>query len=426
MWRNWSGEQACRPQTLARPRDTGEVVAAVRAARDAGHPLRVAGAGHSFTALVPTTGTLLSLERMAAVLHADRATGRVRVQAGITLAVLGDVLAQRGLAVENLGDINAQSLAGACATATHGTGARLGNLSSQVVGMTIVAGDGSVVTLDGDDEGLRAARVSLGALGVVTEIELSCVPAFTLRGVDAPRALDETLARFEELCDAAEHFEFFVFPHDATALTRTNTRVDGPPSPPGAARRWLEDVLVGNGVLGAVCRAGRARPAAVPALNRLLTRAASTTRVRVDRSDRVFASPRHVRFVEMEYALPRAAAVDALRAVKAVAERHAINFPLEVRTVAADDALLSPASGRDSVYIAVHAYRGMPWEPFFREVEAIADAHDGRPHWGKRHFQTAKTLRPRYRGWDAFARVRDRLDPERRCTTPYVASLLGP
>ena len=423
MWTNWSGEQSCAPAALERPRDVEEVAAAVRS----GDAVRVAGAGHSFTPLVPTTGTLLSLQRMDRVLGVDPATGRARVQAGITLAALSEALAAHGLALENLGDINVQSLAGAMSTATHGTGAGLRNLSAQAVAVQLVTGDGSVVEVSADDDpdAWRAARVSLGALGVITEVTVQCVPAFTLRGVDAPRPLEETLERFDELAAASEHFEFFVFPHTDVALTRTNTRVDAPPDPPGPARRWVEDVLVGNHALHAACAIGRRAPRLIPALNRAITRAAGT-RVRVDRSDRVFASPRHVRFTEMEYALPRAAAVPALRAIKAQAERHAVNFPLEVRVVADDDALLSPAGGRETVYIAVHTFRAMAWEPFFRAVEAIADEHEGRPHWGKRHFQTAETLRPRYPEWDRFQAVRDRLDPERRFTTPYLARVLGP
>jgi FAD-linked oxidoreductase len=364
------------------------------------------------------------LDRLHRVLDVDPASGLVRVEAGITLHVLRERLAALGLALENLGDVDAQTLAGALATGTHGTGARLRNLGAAVVGMQVVSAAGEVLELDGGDL-LRAARVSVGALGVVTEVTLRCVPAFTLRGVDAPAPLDEVLATVDERAAAHRHFELYVFPHARTALTRTNDVVDEPPQPRGRGRAYAEDVLLTNHVLHAVCLAGRAVPRAIPALNRFAARAAGS-RVRVDRSDRVFASPRLVRFTEMEYALPRAALADALPVIKATAERHPVNFPIEVRFVAGDDALLSPAFGRDTAYVAVHAFRGMPWGPYFRAVEEIAEALGGRPHWGKRHFQTAATLAPRYPGWERFGAVRAELDPAGLFANAYTDRVLGP
>jgi FAD-linked oxidoreductase len=392
VWRNWAGDQSCEPAAVERPASTAEVVDAVAHATAAGRHVRAAGSGHSFTGAALTDGTLVLPHRLDRVLDADRATGLVRVQAGITLHALSEALAGLGLALENLGDIDAQTLAGALVTGTHGTGATLRNLSANVTAMQLVTAAGEVRELDGG-ELLRAARVSVGARGIVTEITLRCVPAFTLRGVDAPLPFDEVLATLDERAAAHRHFELYVFPHARTALTRTNDVVDEPPRPRGRAAAYAQDVLLTNHALHAVCLAGRAVPRAIPALNRFVTWAAGSTE-RVDRSDRIFASPRLVRFSEMEYALPRAALADALPAIKAQAERHPVNFPIEVRFVAGDDALLSPASGRDTAYVAVHAFRGMPWEPYFRAVEAIADAHGGRPHWAKRHFPAACSRTP--------------------------------
>ena len=324
-------------------------------------------------------------------------------------------LAEQGLALENLGDVDSQTIAGAICTATHGTGARLPNISAQVVELTLVLADGSVLRCapDAGAEVFRAARVSLGALGVVAEITLRCMPAFTLRGVDAPGPLAEVLARFEELALGNDHFEFFVFPHADVALTRTNNRTEDPPRPRGRVAAYASDVLLTNHAFGLFCRAGRRMPARIPQINRLVTRLAGAS-TRVDRSDRVFASPRLVRFTEMEYALARERTPEAVRRIMALVPRRgfAVPFPIEVRTVAADDALLSTASGRDSGFVAVHMYEGMPCEPYFRAVEEIMDELGGRPHWGKRHFQTAATLRPRYPDWDRFQAVRARLDPE--------------
>jgi len=404
------------------------VVAAVERAAAAGRTVRVAGAGHSFTDAVLTDGTLLSLERMDRVLDADPTTGLVRVQAGIALHDLNAALWDLGLAFENLGDIDVQSIAGATATATHGTGGRLANLSAAIRSIELVTADGTVVELDeaGDAEAWRAARVSIGALGVMTAVTLRAVPAFTLEGVDSAAPLEEVLAELDARVEANDHFEFFTFPHSPLALTRTNNRAPGPPQPRSRARAWIDDVLVRNHALELACRAGRARPSLIPRINRLLSSASGTTR-RVDRSYAIFASPRRVRFTEMEYAMPREHAVEAVRAVREVADSPAfdVSFPIEVRFVAPDDAFLSPATGRETCYVAVHAYRGMEWEPYFRAVEAVMDGFEGRPHWGKRHFQTAATLRARYPDWDRFAAVRERLDPGGVFANGYVERVLG-
>ncbi|HEV7461728.1 MAG TPA: D-arabinono-1,4-lactone oxidase [Solirubrobacteraceae bacterium] len=429
MWQNWSRECSCVPAAIEHPGSREDVIAAVRRAADAGRVVRVAGAGHSFTELVPTDGTLLVLDQMDRVLDVDRDSGLVRVEAGITIHELSGRLAGHGLALENVGDIDVQSIAGAMATATHGTGGRLSNIPSQVVEVELVTGEGEVVrcSAEHDPDAWRAARVSLGSLGVLTAVTLRCVPAFTLRGVDRPAPLEETLDALDELVDGNEHFEFFTFPHSPLALTRTNNREDVSPAPPGRAREWAEDILLANHVFGALCRVGRRFPGQIPRLNRLVSRVAGS-QTRLDRSDRVFASPRLVRFTEMEYAVPREAAAVAVRGVRALIDTHGfhVNFPIELRFVAGDDALLSPAHGRDTAYVAVHTFEGMAFEPYFRAVEELMDGLGGRPHWGKRHFQTAATLRERYPEWDRFAAVRARLDPAGRFANAHLERVLGP
>jgi L-gulono-1,4-lactone dehydrogenase len=419
-WVNWSRTQRCEPVAIERPASRAELAAVLERATG---PVRVAGAGHSFTDGVLTTGTLLSLERMDRVLDADAENGLVRVEAGITLHRLSRELHVRGLAMPNLGDIDVQSLAGALATGTHGTGARLPNLSAQVERMELVLGNGREREVTGGDL-LRAARVGLGSLGVVAAVTLRCVPAFRLRGVDAPEPLEDVLASLDERADAADHFEFWTFPHSPLALTRTNTRTDAPRQAPGRAREWLEDVLVDNHVFGFFNRAARRWPRAIPALNRAASRAASR-RERVDWSFRIFASPRLVRFTEMEYAVPREHAADAVRGAREILARHPVSFPVELRLVAADDALLSPAYRRDSAYVAVHAFEGMAWEAPFREVEGLMSGYGGRPHWGKRSFLGAAELAPRYPEWDAFQAARAELDPDGRFENEWARRVLG-
>lgn len=428
-WRNWAGDQRCAPAAVETPASIEQISAAVTRAADHDLRVRVAGSGHSFSDIVLTDGLLLRLDRMSRVLDIDPGSGLVRVQAGITIRELNEHVARHGLALENLGDVDAQTLAGAIATATHGTGARLPNISSQVHELSLVLADGSTLrcAADADPDTWRAVRVSLGTLGVIAEVTLHCVPAFTLRGRDAPRPLAEVLDDFEQLALANDHFEFFVFPHADVALTRTNNRTDEPPRPRSRARAYAEDVLLTNHAFGLFCRLGRRFPARIPDFNRLVTRLAGSS-TRIDRSDRIFASPRLVRFTEMEYALPRTATPEAVRRIMALipANGFAVPFPIEVRTVAPDDALLSTATGRDTGYVAVHMFENMPYEPYFRAVEQIMDELGGRPHWGKRHYQTAATLRSRYPDWDGFQAVRARLDPDGRFANPYTDRVLGP
>lgn len=425
-WSNWTGDQTCMPAARARPADVEEVAEAVKLAGERDWKVRVAGAGHSFTDAVLTEGLLLSLERMHRVLEIDRATGLVKVEAGISLRALNEILAANGLALPNMGDVDVQSIAGATATGTHGTGRLLPNLSAALQSIEMVLADGSLLEVGGDDaETMSAARVAIGSLGIITNVTLGTVPSFTLKGVDEQRPIEEVLGDIDELVDSNDHFEFFTFPHSSLALTRTNNRVDELPRPRSKAGSWTNDVLVTNHAFGALCRLGRRFPTAIPTINRLVSRL-SGQRTRVDRSDRVFASPRLVRFTEMEYALPRAHAAEAVRAVRSLSEQKGfhVSFPLEVRFVAPDDAFLSPAQGRETCYIAVHIFQGMQWEPYFRAVEEIMDGFEGRPHWGKRHFQTAETLRPRYPEWDRFAAVRTRLDPNGRFANAYVKQVL--
>ena len=427
-WRNWVGDERCVPAAVEHPGSLEELASAIVRAGEAEQRVRVAGAGHSFSDIACTDGMLVRLDRMARVLDVDRASGLVRVQAGITIRALNQHLAEHGLAMENLGDIDVQSIAGAISTATHGTGARLRNIPSQVQALTLVLADGSTLecSAQSDPELFRAARVGLGALGVVAEVTLRCVPAFVLEGLDRPAPLLQTLERFEELALGNDHFEFFVFPHTETALTRTNNRTDKPARPRSRASAYANDVLLTNHAFGAFCALGRLLPAQIPHINRAVTSLAGSSR-RVERSDRIFASPRLVKFTEMEYSLPRERTPEAVRRVlQLVKDRgFAVPFPVEVRTVAADDALLSTATGRDSGFVAVHMYKGMEWEPYFRAVEAVMDDLGGRPHWGKRHFQTAATLRRHYPEWDRFQEVRRRLDPEGRFANAWTDRVLG-
>jgi L-gulono-1,4-lactone dehydrogenase len=418
-WTNWARQQRCAPGRIDAPGSEEELASVVAGAQR----VKVAGSGHSFTDIACTDGVMVDLSRMRRVLSVDGLD--VTVEAGITLHDLGEELRARGLAMENQGDVDPQTLAGAISTATHGTGGHFGNLSSQVVGVRLVDGTGELRDIREGDE-LRAARVSLGALGAIAAVTLRCVPAFTIHRIDEPCPLDDVLPRLDELADAHDHWEAFVMPYTRKALTLTSERTDRRPQPTGEVAAFLHDVLLENAVLGLFCRTGRAFPRLIPVLNRALAGLMGRAE-HLDASNRVYANKRLVRFTEMEYAIPRERAAEALERVLALIERRRlpIGFPIELRVVRPDDGLLSTAYERPTAYIAVHQYVGMEFETYFRAVEAIMDEYEGRPHWGKRHYQSAATLRPRYPEWDRFAEIRERLDPQRRFENDYLRRVLG-
>jgi L-gulono-1,4-lactone dehydrogenase len=428
-WRNWTGDQRCVPTRIERPSDRGDLIESVKRAGDQGLTVRAVGSGHSFTDAACTGGALFEMDGLDRVLDVQRDAGLVKVEAGIGLRALSELIWGHGMALENLGDIDKQTISGAVATGTHGTGSRFRNISSQIEAMELVLSDGTLLEVSATSEPdlLPAVRVGLGALGVIATITLRTVPTFTVRRTDSPQPLDETLERLEELADGSDHFEFYVFPHTDVALLRRSERTEEPPDPHHRAIDFGQEVVLENWVMGAIARAGRRMPSKIPRLSRFVASQLGKN-VKMDRSYRVFASRRMVRFTEMEYAIPRRNATEAIPRVLDAAERAdpPVGFPIEVRFVAGDDSMLSPAHERDACYIAVHQYQGMAWESYFRSVESIMDSYGGRPHWGKRHFQTAATLAERYPRFDDFLAARNRLDPEGTFRNQYLDGVLGP
>jgi L-gulonolactone oxidase len=428
-WSNWGGNYTCHPTSIELPKSEEEIIAIIRDAGDKGQKVKVASAGHSFTDIACTDGRMIKLDDYNQVLDVDRVARTVKVQGGINLWRLGEVLAENHLSQPNLGDVAYQSIAGAVSTATHGTGAQLGNISSQVVALTLVLADGSVLECSPlkDIDTFKAAQVSLGSLGVISTITLQCEPQFNLHSIEEPARLDNLLAQFDELVEANDHFEFFWLPHTNKALSIRNNRTHEPAKPRGRFSEYINDVFLENRVFGLICGIGKLWNGAIPTLNRILGAAISGTEL-TDQSHRVFANPRLVRFVEMEYAVPREAIPEVVREVRQMIDSrgHRVSFPIEVRTVASDNIMLSTAHGRPSGYVAVHMYRGMEYRDYFRDVEAIMNAYEGRPHWGKFHFQTAETLAPRYPHWDRFLAVRKQLDPSGRFSNNYLERVLGP
>lgn len=429
-WQNWARTERVRPTTVEYPSTIEAVRRSVRSAAARGRLIKAVGTGHSFTGIAVAPGTLLEMTELSGLVSVDRDRQRARLLAGTRLHRIPALLAPYGLAMANLGDIDRQSISGAISTGTHGTGSRFGGIATQVVAATLVTADGELLTVSEDENAdlLPAVALGLGALGILVDVTIQCVPAFVLEAVERPEPLDSVVDDVVSRADAVDHFEFYWFPHTDTALTKTNTRLPAgsPTKPLSAASRLVDDVLVGNVVHQSVCSAGRAAPGLVPGINRLSAKVWGD-RTFSDASHRVFATSRGVRFREMEYAVPLDRLASAFRGVQRVIDEHGwrIEFPIEVRTAAADDLWLSTATERPSGYLAVHRYWKTDHTEYFAAVEEIMLAHEGRPHWGKLHTLDASALRARYPRFDDFTALRDRLDPDRAFRNPYLERVLG-
>jgi FAD-linked oxidoreductase len=427
-WSNWAGNQTARPVRSVAPASVEELAEAIRTAAADGLPVKAVGSAHSFTAIAATDGVLVRPDRLTAIRGIDHQAGTVTVESGLPLEKLNVLLEHAGLALTNMGDIMVQTVAGATSTGTHGTGRASGSLAAQIKALEIVLADGTVASCSPTEnpELFAGARLGLGALGVVSALTLGVEPAFQLTAHEQPMSFDEVTERFEELATDNEHFEFYWFPHTEGCSTKRNNRSTAPAAPLPKFRQWLDDEFLSNTVWEGACRVGRRFPGTIPGIAKLASKAWSE-RTYTDVSYKVFTSPRRVRFVEMEYAVPREAATTVLRELKALVERSQwrISFPVEVRVAPADDLWLSTASERDTAYIAVHLYRGTADQGYFTEVEKIMTAHQGRPHWGKLHTRDAEYLSSVYPHFGEFAALRDKVDPERRFGNDYLRRVLG-
>ena len=430
-WRNWSGLEEAVAQRVESPSSVDAVIDAVRRAREAGTGVKMAGSGHSFTAIAAPEHTLLRPEALSGVLDVDREAMTVTVRAGTLLKDLNVALERLGLSLHNMGDIAEQTMAGAVSTGTHGTGGTTAGLAAQLAGIELVTGTGEVVRASATHHAdvFEVARVGLGALGILTSLTFHVEPLFVIEAREQPMAWDRALGSYDEMVAAAHHVDMYWFPHTERMVVKQNVRTDlapGAQQPPSRLAAWWEDELVSNTVFGGLCRVGERAPGLVPRINRVAGRALSERRYS-DLAHRVFVTPRRVRFREMEYAVPREVGLDVLRECRRVidASDWRIAFPVEIRTARADDIALSTSHGRESFYLAFHVPEHTDHAGYFGGIEAILRAAGGRPHWGKVHTRTAADLAPAYERFDDFLAMRDRLDPDRIFTNAYLRRVLG-
>lgn len=414
-WQNWSGGQKARPKGLLYPATEAELAQAIR---DGAGPLRAVGGSHSFSAVVATPGTLISLEALNDMVRHDPAALTATFRAGTRVAATGPVLQGVGQGLINEADINMQSLGGAISTATHGTGRRLRCYSGYVTGLRLLTADGSAIdcSADRDRDLFDAARVAVGSLGILSEITLQNREAYRLRETVTVMDFKEAVAAMQAGRDRHRHIEFFAFPFGGKAIVKRMDITTDAPTPV-----VTED---DNGLLDFAADTARRFPFSNPWIQRLVGMFISDSE-RVGDSFNVLASPRTVGFNEMEYTVPADRGLECLEEVTTTIRRSGINvfFPIEFRYTAADDCWLSPFHQRDGASISVHQYHKQDYRPLFRLVEPIFWKYQGRPHWGKLHTLTAKNLRLLYPRFDDFQRLRRQLDPRDRFLNAHARAL---
>jgi FAD-linked oxidoreductase len=425
-WSNWSGRVTCKPREIVAPRDEVELAAAVRQARA---PLRVPGTGHSFTPLNATDGTLIDLAAFTGVRGADPALETATIAAGAALWDIGPALCSLGFAFRNQGDIDRQTLGGVVATGTHGTGLTLGSFSADVAGFRLMPATGEVIdcTPTENAEIFAAGRLALGLFGVMTEISMRVRPAYKLVEKHFLMSSEEVLKELDRLVSANRHFEFFWFPYADNVVCKTLNETDeDAPAPRGSEELYRRGETAGFDAraFAAICAVLPYAPFLLKTVHRFFSdEMPATTRVRW--SHEAFPSPRLVRFNEMEYAVPYERAKDCLCELVDLIRRKRINtgFPLEFRTVAADDVWLSPFYARPSATIAVHQFHTVDPTALFRACEAVFRRYEGRPHWGKVHSRTAKELEALYPKYGEFLALRRRVDPTNRFLNHYLRDI---
>ena len=424
-WSNWSGLAQCTPAHFEMPADLSALAAIVRKTAESGGHLRVVGSGHSFTDLVKTSDTIVSLDNLSGVVEADAATATV--WAGTKLKRLNELLDERGLAMENLGDINVQSIAGAIGTGTHGTGRDFGCIPTQATGFSLVTASGDVVECSETENTdiFKAAQVSMGTLGVMARIRLRLMPSYRLKYVRQRATFAEFAENAMRWRDENRQFEAYFFPYTETVQLKFLNITEEPPTGRKAAK-WFNDVIMENVSFELLSRLCRSKPSRCAGVSKFAAGFVGDS-TEIDAGHKVLSTVRFVRFNEMEYEIPAAEGVECLRELKDWIEkdRPEVHFPIEFRYVKGDDIPISPFHGRDSAAISVHMYKGMPHRPYFDGCERIFRAHDGRPHWGKLHSLVRADFEKIYPEWEAFQSIRKRLDPNSVFLNPYLERIFS-
>ena len=427
-WQNWSGIVQFNPQKIVYPHTEEEIIAAIKKSVANKQELRVVGSGHSWTPLVETDHTLMSLDNYQGVVHIDKEKRQATVKAGTKLKYLGKLLFEQGLAMENLGDIDVQAIAGAISTGTHGTGIAFGIIPTQIVALRLITASGEIISCSASQNAdiFKAAQVSLGALGVISHITLRCVPAYKLKYVASKQTVADCLQNLQHNIANNRNYEFYWFPHTDTIQPKCSNLTNEAPIERSIGN-FFNDYLIENGLFGAISTITRIKPNTSAAVARLTAAVLPQTEVRINWSHKVYATPRLVKFNEMEYNIPIEHFEAAFNDIRAAFEGHKfeVHFPIECRFLKGDDIWLSPAYGRDSAHISLHVFKGKPYQHYFNTCEAILQKYNGRPHWGKMHNCQANKLSQMYPHWNDFLAIRQQLDPQQLFINGYLRLLFG-
>lgn len=426
-WKNWSESIAIEPKHYFEPKDLEELAEIVKYCSTNNLPIRVVGAGHSFTPLVATSKVLISLDRISGIYSIEEENNLATVWAGTRLKDLGPELFELGYAMENLGDINEQSLAGAISTGTHGTGLRFGSISTQVRGVTLFTASGELLEISTkkNEEYFEAARLSLGLLGIIVKVTLKVKKAYQLIGESYRLDFDDCLNSLDSLCESNRNFEFFWFPYTKTVQVKTLNTVENLEMKK-TGKQTFKNVIIENGLFWGLSEMSRLMPRTAKFVSSVSALGVPVGK-RMNDSYLVYATPRLVKFNEMEYSVPKDQMANVLRDIDALLQKQRFNvhFPIECRYVKADSIWLSPSYEQDSAYIAIHMYKGMEFQEYFQAVEEIFLSYKGKPHWGKMHNLNYNQVRNLYPRLDDFLQVREQLDPKNLFVNPYIKELFN-
>lgn len=426
-WSNWAGNVECVAEYIFYPRTEAEIVEIIELATAEEKRIRVVGEGHSFSQLIATDHFIISLKYMAGIIHIDKETLLATAWAGTSINKANTALFKSGLAMINLGDIDVQSLGGATATGTHGTGTSFGNVSTEIVAFTIITANGAILNCSkGENTDLfMAGRVSLGTFGIITKMTFNVVEAYKLEYTSSSNDFYKTLETIEDYNGKNRNFEFYYFPY-SDKLQIKETNITDKPVKNNKIVAYINDVFLENTGMSIASKIGMTFPSMAKALSRGMAKIVpkGTT---VDYSHEIYATVRTVRFKEMEYNIPIEHFKACIQEFKDLLEKteYFVFFPVECRFVKKDDIWLSPAYGRDSAYIAIHVFIDQEHDPYFKEMEALFMRYNGRPHWGKMHTRTAETLSTTYEKWDDFLALRTKLDPNKLFLNPHLEAVLG-
>ena len=425
--KNWSGKIQWTPSKIFYPETEDAIQGVVKQAISASKKVRIIGAGHSFTPLAKTDDYLIVLDKYEGLISVDKQKHQVVAKAGTKLFALSELLFENGLAMENMGDIDRQSIAGTISTGTHGTGKNLKSISNQVIALRFINGKGEIIECseEKNKDLFKATQVSMGTLGVITEITMQCVPAYKLKLENRKEKLSKVLEELEDRISKNRNFEFYWFPYSDTVWSKTSNITDAPPDKINIANTFSEYVLE-NYAYKLLTEFAYNFPSKNEWASKFTAKSVSTF-TKVYHSHKIYATKRMVKFNEMEYNIPAASFQDVWKEIMQTvnSKKYDIHFPMEVRFVKGDDIYMSPAYKRDSAYIACHTYNKKDPKLFFAALESIFIKYGGRPHWGKMNTLTPKRIEDTYPEFDRFLKHREDQDPGNIFISPYFKSLFG-